>query len=35
MSITLFVLSMVFLSFALEETEIGMGEEVAIAPFNR
>jgi len=33
--ITLFVLSMVFLSFAFEETEIGMGEEVAIAPFNR
>lgn len=34
LGVTIFVLSMVFLSFAFEETETGMGEEIVIAPFN-
>ncbi|NLJ49889.1 MAG: ABC transporter permease [Candidatus Atribacteria bacterium] len=34
LGIILFVLSMVFLSFAFEETETGMGEETTIVPFN-
>ena len=34
LGVTVFVLSMVFLSFTFEETETGMGEEIVIAPFN-